>query len=97
MKNVLFILVIVWFVLGCSVANDRGYFNASANRNCTFIGSALLTVVAGPVNYLGRPPSGLLLTAPGTDQPTGGSARSVPSHVAATGPHSASSSSDSDG
>jgi hypothetical protein len=55
-KNVFFILVIVWFVLGCSVANDRGYFDASANRDCTFIGSALLTVVVGPVNYLGVHP-----------------------------------------
>ena len=52
MKNLLFILVIVWFVLGCSVANDRGYFDSNVNRNCTFIGSGLLTVVAGPVNYL---------------------------------------------
>jgi hypothetical protein len=55
-KNVLFILVIAWFVLGCSVANDRGYFNASADRNCTFIGSAVLTVVTGPINYLGLHP-----------------------------------------
>lgn len=56
MKNILFILVVVWFVLGCSVANDRGYFDANADRDCTFIGSALLTVVVGPVNYLGVHP-----------------------------------------
>lgn len=52
MRNVLLVLMIVWFVLGASVANDRGYFDAQANRNCTFIGSALLTVVVGPINYL---------------------------------------------
>ena len=52
MKTLLLFLVIVWFVLGCSVANDRGYFDSSVNRNCTFVGSALLTVVAGPINYL---------------------------------------------
>jgi hypothetical protein len=55
-KNVLFILVVVWFVLGCSVANDRGYFNARSNHDCTFIGSGLLTVIAGPINYLGVHP-----------------------------------------
>ena len=52
MKTLLLFLVIVWFVLGCSVANERGYFDSSADRNCTFVGSALLTVVAGPINYL---------------------------------------------
>jgi hypothetical protein len=51
-KSFLFILVIIWFVLGASVANDRGYFDSSRHRDCTFIGSALLTVVAGPINYL---------------------------------------------
>jgi hypothetical protein len=55
-KSVLFILVIVWFVLGCSVANDRGYFDAHTDRNCAFVGSGLLTVVFGPVNYLGVHP-----------------------------------------
>jgi hypothetical protein len=50
-KNILFILVIIWVVLGCSVANSRGFFNSGTNRNCSFIGSGLLTVVAGPVNY----------------------------------------------
>ena len=56
MKNVLFILVIVWFVLGVSVANDRGFFDTNADRACTFVGSGLLTVVAGPINYLGVHP-----------------------------------------
>lgn len=56
MKNFLFILVIIWFILGASSANDRGYFDSSADRDCTFIGSALLTVVAGPLNYAGLHP-----------------------------------------
>jgi hypothetical protein len=51
-KNVAFIAMIVWFILGCSVANERGYFNAATDRTCSFVGSALLTVIAGPVNYL---------------------------------------------
>jgi hypothetical protein len=55
-RNLFFILVIVWFVLGVSVANDRGYFDSNADRTCTFVGSGLLTVVAGPINYLGVHP-----------------------------------------
>ena len=27
MKNFLFILVIIWFVVGASAANDRGFFD----------------------------------------------------------------------
>ena len=56
MKSFLFILVIIWFVLGASVANERGYFDTGSDHDCTFIGSALLTVVAGPINYLGVTP-----------------------------------------
>jgi hypothetical protein len=55
-KRFLFILVIIWFVLGASSAHDRGYFDSNADRTCTFIGSALLTVVAGPLNYAGLHP-----------------------------------------
>jgi hypothetical protein len=55
-KSFLFILVIIWFILGSSVANDRGYFEGGHPRDCTFIGSALLTVIAGPINYLGVKP-----------------------------------------
>jgi hypothetical protein len=56
MKTFLMIVVIIWFVLGASVANDRGYFDTSKPRNCSFVGSAMLTVVAGPINYLGFHP-----------------------------------------
>ncbi len=56
MKSFLFILVIIWFVLGASVAHERGYFDTNHQRDCTFIGSALLTVVAGPINYAGIKP-----------------------------------------
>jgi hypothetical protein len=55
-KTFLFILVIIWFVLGASVANQRGFFDSNANRDCDFIGSGLLTVVAGPINYAGVHP-----------------------------------------
>jgi hypothetical protein len=56
MKTFLMIMVIVWFILGASVAHDRGYFDSNASRSCSFVGSGLLTVVAGPINYLGVHP-----------------------------------------
>jgi hypothetical protein len=56
MKTFLMILVIIWFVLGASAAHDRGYFDTHAERTCKFVGSAALTVVAGPLNYVGMHP-----------------------------------------
>jgi hypothetical protein len=56
MKTFLMIMVIVWFILGASVAHDRGYFDTGIQRTCSFVGSGLLTVVAGPINYLGVHP-----------------------------------------
>jgi hypothetical protein len=56
MKTFLMIMVIVWFVLGASVAHDRGYFDTSTSRTCSFVGSGMLTVVAGPINYAGLHP-----------------------------------------
>ena len=57
MKSFLFILVIIWFILGAAAANDRGYFDAGRNHNCSFVGTGLLTVVAGPLNYAGLHPT----------------------------------------
>jgi hypothetical protein len=55
-KNFLFILVIIWFIFGASAANDRGFFDSGANRDCTFVGSGLLTIIAGPLSYAGIHP-----------------------------------------
>ena len=77
MRSFLFILVIIWFILGASAANDRGFFDTGNDRDCSYIGSGLLTVVAGPLSYAGRAPDGGVLV-------TGGSASRVPSHAAAT-------------
>jgi hypothetical protein len=56
MKTFLMILVIIWFVVGASAAHERGYFDAHSPRTCKFVGSAALTVVAGPLNYIGVHP-----------------------------------------
>lgn len=55
MKNFLMLMVIVWFIFGASAAYDRGYFKSDYPRDCTHIGSASLTVIAGPLNYAVTP------------------------------------------
>jgi hypothetical protein len=49
-------VVIIWFILGASSANDRGYFDTGHAHDCNFVGSAMLTVVAGPLNFAGLDP-----------------------------------------
>ncbi len=56
MRTFLMILVIIWFVVGASAAHERGYFDVHHQRTCKFVGSAALTVVAGPLNYIGVHP-----------------------------------------
>jgi hypothetical protein len=50
------LVVIIWFVLGVTSADNRGYFDSGAQRTCNFVGSAALTVIAGPLNYAGLHP-----------------------------------------
>ncbi len=56
MKTFVMIVVIVWFVFGVSAAHDRGFFNTDSERSCAYFGSAALTVVAGPLSYVGIHP-----------------------------------------
>ena len=56
MKSLLGILVIVWLVVGAVAALQRGYFSDDRNVSCKTAGDTALTVVAGPLNYLGVNP-----------------------------------------
>lgn len=49
------IIAVVWLVIGVLAAVQRGYFSSSEN-NCAEIGSTVLTIVAGPLNYVGINP-----------------------------------------
>jgi hypothetical protein len=56
MKNFLMLMTVIWFVLGVSAASDRGFFNSGYSRTCSHVGTAALTVVAGPLYYAGLKP-----------------------------------------
>jgi hypothetical protein len=49
------VIVIVWLVIGAIAAFQRGYF-ASSEVNCAQLGTVLVTIVAGPLNYVGLNP-----------------------------------------
>jgi len=55
MRGVLGVIVLVWLVIGVAAAYQRDYFKGS-EANCATAGTIALTVVAGPLNYVGANP-----------------------------------------
>lgn len=48
-------LVIIWLLIGGIAAGQRGYLR-NPDDNCAEVGTILVTVVAGPLNYVGANP-----------------------------------------
>ena len=53
--RVLGILVVLWLVIGAIAAAQRHYFS-SGKTNCAGVGTVAVTIVAGPLNYVGANP-----------------------------------------
>ena len=49
------LLVVVWLIVGAVAAYQRGYFTNAA-QNCASAGTIAVTVIAGPLNYVGVNP-----------------------------------------
>lgn len=50
------VLVVIWLVIGVLAAFQRGYFTDDRDVNCKTFGDTALTIVAGPLNYVGVNP-----------------------------------------
>ena len=48
-------LIVLWLLIGAVAAGQRGYF-AGSETSCAKAGTILVTIVAGPLNYLGVNP-----------------------------------------
>ena len=55
MARILSLLIVVWLVIGAFAAYQRDYFS-DTETNCAEAGNIALTVVAGPLNYVGVNP-----------------------------------------
>ena len=55
MTRIVGLLVLVWLVVGAVAAGQRGYFT-HAGQNCASAGTIAVTVIAGPLNYVGVNP-----------------------------------------
>lgn len=49
------VIVLIWLIIGAIAAGQRGYFDRD-NDNCAEIGTTIVTVIAGPLNYVGLNP-----------------------------------------
>ncbi len=50
------LLVVIWLVIGVVAAAQRGYFGDDREVSCKTASDTALTIVAGPLNYVGVNP-----------------------------------------
>jgi hypothetical protein len=55
MRRLVGLLVVIWLAIGVVAVGQRGYFGSSP-QNCAGVTTVAVTVVAGPMNYLGVNP-----------------------------------------
>ena len=48
-------IVLIWLLIGAIAAGQRGYFGGG-DASCAKAGTIAVTVIAGPLNYLGVNP-----------------------------------------
>ncbi|WP_261325744.1 hypothetical protein [Modestobacter marinus] len=60
------ILLLVWLAIGALAAGQRGYFT-SGDTSCASTSTIIITIVAGPLNYLGVNPQ---VECPSLPQPS---------------------------
>jgi hypothetical protein len=56
MGSAITIIVIVWLVIGLAAAFQRGYLTDKDSVSCHTFGDTALTIIAGPLNYVGVNP-----------------------------------------
>ena len=56
MGRLIGLLVVIWLVIGAFAAFQRGYFGDDRDVSCKTASDTVLTVVAGPLNYVGVNP-----------------------------------------
>jgi hypothetical protein len=53
--RILGVALLIWLIIGAIAAGQRGYYG-SAKANCASAATITVTVLAGPLNYVGANP-----------------------------------------
>jgi hypothetical protein len=56
MKLIVGLVICIWLVIGTAAAAQRGYFGNDRALNCKTASDTALTMLAGPLNYVGVNP-----------------------------------------
>ena len=56
MGRILGIVIVIWLVIGAIAAGQRGYYSGDGDASCADIGTTVVTILAGPLNYVGVNP-----------------------------------------
>lgn len=56
MRGLISIIVVVWLLIGVLAAFQRHYFNTDNASSCRKTSDTVLTIIAGPLNYVGVNP-----------------------------------------
>jgi hypothetical protein len=49
------VIVLIWLIIGALAAGQRGYYKGE-DASCAKAGTIAVTILAGPLNYLGANP-----------------------------------------
>lgn len=55
MPRIISLVLLVWLLIGVVAAGQRGYYT-DREQNCATLGTIAVTMIAGPLNYLGVNP-----------------------------------------
>ncbi|HYJ69864.1 MAG TPA: hypothetical protein VEX15_19600 [Nocardioidaceae bacterium] len=50
------VLVVIWLLIGVIAAWQRGYFDGRKDPDCERASTIAVTIIAGPLNYVGANP-----------------------------------------
>ncbi len=53
--RLLAVLLVIWLLIGVAAAAQRDYFSGGKD-NCAHFGTTAVTIIAGPLNYVGANP-----------------------------------------
>ncbi len=55
LTRILGVLVVIWLIIGAIAAGQRHYYS-SGKTNCAGFATIAVTIIAGPLNYMGVNP-----------------------------------------
>jgi hypothetical protein len=55
MRRIVSLVVLVWLIIGVIATAQRGYFS-SGDTDCAGVSTIVVTILAGPLNYVGVNP-----------------------------------------